>query len=68
MGAVIRFFELIREAGHGGKISVTATDEQRTGLQALAASSERAEADRARAILLTLAGWSSARIAQAFGV
>jgi DNA-directed RNA polymerase specialized sigma24 family protein len=51
-----------------GKSPVTATDEQRMALRALAASSERAEADRARAIVLTLAGWSSARIAQAFGV
>ena len=37
-------------------------------LQVLARSSERAEADRARAVLLTLAGWTSARIAQAFAV
>ena len=29
---------------------------------------DRAEADRARAILLTLAGWTSGRIAEAFGV
>jgi transposase len=34
----------------------------------LAASSDRAEADRARSILLTLSGWTSGRIAQAFGV
>jgi transposase len=51
-----------------GKSPVTATDEQRAALQALAASSDRAEADRARAIMLTLAGWTSGRIAQAFGV
>jgi transposase len=35
---------------------------------ALASGPDRAEADRARAVLLTLAGWTSARIAQAFGV
>src|SRR3989304_4363274 len=29
---------------------------------------DRAEADRARAVLLTLSGWTSARIAEAFGV
>jgi transposase len=34
----------------------------------LAHSRERGEADRARAILLTLAGWTSPRIAEAFGV
>jgi transposase len=51
-----------------GKSPVTATDEQREALRALAASSDRAEADRARSILLTLSGWTSERIAQAFGV
>jgi transposase len=51
-----------------GKSPVTATDEQRQALRALAASSDRAEADRARSILLTLSGWTSGRIAQAFGV
>ena len=34
----------------------------------LAGSRDRGEADRARAILLTLSGWTSPRIAQAFGV
>jgi transposase len=34
----------------------------------LAASHDRAEADRARSILLTLEGWTSARIGAAFGV
>jgi transposase len=37
-------------------------------LEALAASRARGEADRARAVLLTLNGWTSARIAEAFGV
>ncbi|MGH7087762.1 MAG: helix-turn-helix domain-containing protein [Stellaceae bacterium] len=37
-------------------------------LRALARSSDREEADRARAILLSLEGWTSARIAAAFCV
>jgi transposase len=45
-----------------------ATAEQRTELCALGASSDREEADRARAILLSLAGWTSFRIAAAFSV
>ena len=51
-----------------GKSPVTASDEQRAGLLALAESRDRGEADRARAMLLTLVGWTSARIAEAFGV
>jgi transposase len=51
-----------------GKSPITATDEQRAGLEALAGSHDRGEADRARAVLLTLAGWTSPRIAEAFGV
>jgi hypothetical protein len=48
-----------------GKSPVTASEEQRV---ALAVSRDRGEADRARAVLLTLAGWTSPRIAEAFGV
>lgn len=51
-----------------GKSPVTATDEQKVALKVLAGGADRAEADRARAILLTLGGWTSARIAEAFGV
>jgi transposase len=51
-----------------GKSPVAASDEDKGALNALAGSADRAEADRARAVLLTLAGWTSARIAQAFGV
>src|SRR6202051_5395541 len=51
-----------------GKSPLTASTEQKQGLEALAASRDRGEADRARAVLLTLAGWTSARIAEAFGV
>src|ERR1700758_5082945 len=52
----------------GGKSLIVASDEQRVALTALAGSRDRGEADRARAVLLTLSGWSSPRIAQAFGV
>lgn len=34
----------------------------------MAGGADRAQADRARAILLTVSGWTSARIAEAFGV
>jgi transposase len=51
-----------------GKSPVEASEEQCGALRALAHSRDRGEADRARAILLTLAGWTSQRIAQAFGV
>jgi len=37
-------------------------------LQELSRSDVRAEADRARAILLTLQGWTSPQVAKAFGV
>ena len=40
-----------------GKSPVTATDEQRTALKVLAGGVARSEADRARAVLLTLDGW-----------
>lgn len=51
-----------------GRSPLTATNEQRAALTALAGSRDRGEADRARAVLLTLAGWTSPRIAEAFGV
>lgn len=51
-----------------GKSPVKASGEQEAALRALAGSRERGEADRARAVLLTLAGWTSPRIAEAFGV
>jgi transposase len=51
-----------------GKSPVRANDEQRRALEGLATSRDRGEADRARAILLTLDGWSSARIAEVFRV
>ena len=51
-----------------GKSPVRASEEQKAALRSLAGSRERGEADRARAVLLTLSGWTSPRIAQAFGV
>ena len=51
-----------------GKSPLSATDRQQTELACLAGSRDRGEADRARAVLLTLAGWTSGRIAEAFGV
>jgi transposase len=58
----------LAEEEMAGKSPVTASDEQRRGLLALAGSLDRGEADRARAVLLTLSGWTSPRIAEAFGV
>src|ERR1700732_3224942 len=52
----------------GGKSPIVASDEQRVALTALAGSRDRGEADRPGAVLLTLSGWSSPRIAEAFGV
>jgi transposase len=51
-----------------GRSPLSATEEQRGALTALSGSRDRGEADRARAVLLTLSGWTSARIAEAFGV
>ena len=51
-----------------GKSSVTADEEQRQRLIALSHSRDRGEADWARAIVLTLSGWTSGQIAEAFGV
>jgi transposase len=51
-----------------GKSPVVAGEEQKAGLRRLAVSRDRGEADRARALLLTLSGWTSPRIAEAFGV
>lgn len=51
-----------------GRSGLRATGEQRAALVEMATGRDRAEADRARAILLTLDGWTSPRIAEAFGV
>src|SRR3954469_22229545 len=51
-----------------GKSPITADEEQRSALITLSRSRDRGEADRARAILLTLSGWTSRQIAEAFGV
>src|SRR3954453_9447076 len=51
-----------------GKSPLAATEGQRRALMALSRSRDRGEADRSRAIVLTLSGWTSGRIAEAFGV
>jgi transposase len=51
-----------------GRSTVVADEGQRVELADLAQSRERAEADRARCILLTLSGWTSPMLAEAFGV
>jgi transposase len=51
-----------------GKSPIAADEEQRQALVELSQSHDRGEADRARAVLLTLSGWTSGRIAEAFGV
>lgn len=51
-----------------GKSPVVAAEDQRYALAGLARARDRGEADRARAILLTLSGWTSPAIAAAFGV
>ena len=51
-----------------GRSPVKASEEQMAALEALAGSRDRGEADRARAMLLTLKGWTSARIAEVFRV
>src|SRR5271157_3738518 len=60
---------MIREGlNMAGKSLLAASEEQRVALRSLAESRDRGEADRARAVLLTLAGWTSPRIAEPFGV
>ena len=51
-----------------GKSPLAATEDERAALGVLALARDRGEADRARAVLLTLAGWTSSKIAEAFGV
>src|SRR4051812_39067489 len=51
-----------------GRSPLAATEAQRAELTALAGSQDRGEADRARAVLLTLSGWTNPQIAEAFGV
>lgn len=51
-----------------GRSRPTATDEQREELVVLASRPDRPQANRARAILLTLSAWISPRIVEAFGV
>src|SRR3954464_14838812 len=50
-----------------GKSPVRADEDQRSALIAVSRSRDRSEADRARAILLTLSGRTRRQIAEAFG-
>jgi transposase len=58
----------MRESLMAGKSPIAADEAQRQALVELSQSHDRGEADRARAVLLTLSGWTSGRIAEAFGV
>jgi len=51
-----------------GHPRVLSSAEQLLALQELAGSERRDEADRARAIVLSVSGWTSGQIARAFGV
>jgi transposase len=68
MRAVIPSIDLHEIGIMVGKSPVAAPEEQRRALMALSRSRDRGEADRARAIVLTLLGWTSGQIAEAFGV
>ena len=50
-----------------GRSSLAASLEQAAALRELATSPVRGEADRARAMLLTLSGWTAGEIGEAFG-
>jgi Homeodomain-like domain len=52
----------------GGRPRITASAEQIAELRELSRSERRDEADRARTVLLALAGWTSEAIGTAFGV
>jgi Hydantoinase B/oxoprolinase/Helix-turn-helix domain len=65
---VIPSYAVIRGWSMAGKSPVLATQEQIAALESKAVGSDRAEADRARAILLTLRGWTNPHLAEAFGV
>src|ERR1700759_1500254 len=58
----------MRENPMTGKSPIVADAARRQALVELSRSHDRGEADRARAVLLTLRGWTSRRIAEAFGV
>src|SRR5271155_1795052 len=51
-----------------GPPRVASTADQLQELQDLARSDRRDEADRARAVVLSINGWTSGQIARAFGV
>ena len=57
-----------RGAEHGGQVVVGGERGAKSGVAEPRGIADRGEADRARSVLLTLAGWTSPRIAEAFGV
>ena len=59
--------DVLWRPGMPGKSKLTADAAEQARLRVLSKSEHRGEADRARAILLTLSGWTSAQIAEAFG-
>ena len=64
----IRYRDRFGKVRYEWQSPVSASEDQRATLTALAGSRDRGEADRARAILLTLSGWTSPHIAEAFSV
>src|SRR4051812_17602038 len=58
----------VEEASMPGKSTLTAEAGEQTALRALSKSEQRGEADRARAILLTLEGRKAEEIAAVLGV
>src|SRR5208337_1349943 len=68
VGPVAATWIAIQDVPNRNPGSNVASEEQRVALRSLAESRDRGEADRARAVLLTLAGWTSPRIAEPFGV
>jgi transposase len=63
---VIQFSHGFGRARHGWQFPCNGNRRAEDGVEGSGA--DRSEADRAHALLLTLDGWASARIAQAFGV
>lgn len=51
-----------------GRSRMTATAEPRAELRVPPSGADRLQAERARAFLLPLSGWTSSRVAEAFGV
>jgi transposase len=68
MGRLIAILDSHWMESMSSRSPLSATNDQKSALAELAGSELRGEADRGRAILLTLAGWTGPEIAEAFGV